>query len=245
MQNKKTLLGLLIILTVGLTSGYSQNYIIDFQATGLFSSLDSVKIENLTQSTSLVIQGGTQLNLVGPSESNDLLLPDLGVKIIPNPMSDNAKVLFYAKQSGETQFSIYDMMGREILYFTNYCNLGLQKYLLSGLSKGVYLVNVQGLNYQYHVKIISESSSQVAPKLFKISFENQVDISAPKNYIVTNKGGKNVVTMAYNDGDNLKYTGYKSSYNLFQTDIPTFNKTITFNFTSLLITKNVTAQLQA
>jgi uncharacterized protein (TIGR02145 family) len=207
----------------------------------LFSSLDSVKIENLTQSTSLVIQGGTQLNLVGPSGSNDLLLPDLGVKIIPNPMSDNAKVLFYAKQSGETQFSIYDMMGREILYFTSYSNLGLQKYLLSGLSKGVYLVNVQGLNYQYHVKIISENSNQLAPKLFKISFENQVDISASKNNIVTNKGGKNVVMMAYNDGDNLKYTGYKSLYNLFQTDIPTFNKTITFNFTSLLITKDVTA----
>lgn len=43
----------------------AQDYLISFEGTGATTAVDSVKVENLTQGTSLTVHGGNQLHLLG------------------------------------------------------------------------------------------------------------------------------------------------------------------------------------
>jgi len=211
----------------------AQNYLINFEASGPFTTLDSIRIENLTQSTTIVIQGDEILNLVGvvniksTSEINDF------VKISPNPMNGEAEIAFFAKQSGNAYFAIYDIQGRELYKLSDYCVKGIQKYFLSGLNNGVYLFSIKGDSYYYSLKIISHGSKQFSINLEKIISKKSINEENRTSHI-NEKGINTTIVMPYTTGDELKYTGYKYFCNSELTDIPTSSKTVTFQFSTCI-----------
>jgi uncharacterized protein (TIGR02145 family) len=240
MKNKIILLSILLLMSLGYSGLKAQNFLISYRAVGLYSSLDSVKIENLTRSTSIVIHGDDVLNLLGTTDINEMQESAAFCRVSPNPMNGDAEVSFTVNQSGVFNISIFDIHGEEIVQLSDYCYVGVQKYTLSGLRMGAYLLKLKGNHFCYIKKIISTNQAQSSINIVKSGCEKQVAII--NNSVVTNKGGKSVVIMPFNYGDNMKYTGYKNQCTSIKTDIPASSKTVTFFFSQcepIVTTANV------
>ncbi|MEI6346714.1 MAG: T9SS type A sorting domain-containing protein [Bacteroidota bacterium] len=213
-----------IALIIATATIQAQNYLISFAANGTATSLDSVKIENLTQSTKLTIQGTDILNLVGETGIIENSSSEEVLSIIPNPMDDKAILSFNAKEAGNVLFSVFDLNGRTIFQANMFITQGKQNHQIYGLSKGVYIIKIQGNSFIYSSKLICLNSIDGELKIDNVSFaKDKKDSVTPKNTNTT-------VAMNYTSGDNLRFTGY--SFNCFNIviDIPTSNKTINFNF---------------
>jgi uncharacterized protein (TIGR02145 family) len=223
----KRLLFLIVIFCALKTN--AQNYLISFAGNGASETVSSVKVENLTKGTNLTLNGTdilrltitTGINSIEDKQSSDL-------KIYPNPMTDNATLEFFPPVEGNAIISVCDMTGKTVVQIQNYLENSRQDFLLSGLRKGFYFINVKGNNYQYSNKLVSNGKSNGTLILDKVNNVTQaVDKNSEKTYT---KGIKGNVDMAYTIGDRLKFTGISGNYSTVKTDIPTGDKTITFNF---------------
>ncbi|MFZ4414388.1 MAG: FISUMP domain-containing protein [Bacteroidales bacterium] len=222
-MKKITFLFLMMFATANI---YSQTYTISFSAIGAANSVDSVKVENLTHPTiktwhlgdifQLVL--GTSINETGNNEEN--------LQVFPNPMQGQAEISFYAKQTGNTTISIYDIAGKKVLQTESKLLQGNQKYQLIGLKQGMYFINIIGDAYFYTSKLISQNTFQT---IAKIEFTGSENSTTTTNNL---KSTKTTVNMAYTTGDRLLFKGISSNYSNIITDIPTASKTITFNFTA-------------
>jgi len=202
----------------------AQNFLINFVAAGSASSLDSVKIENLTQSTTLKISGGDILRLIGQVGINETISNSDVLSISPNPTEGQAFLTFYPKEAGNMTLSVYDLNGKMIFQTTKTTKQTIQKYLINGFNKGVYIIRIQGDSYSYSTKLVSLNNTGGEMKIENVSFEKiEKFASTPKNTNAT-------IDMNYASGDNLRFTGFSSSCFNIVIDVPTGNKTITFNF---------------
>ncbi len=219
-------LTLLFSLFFALTTTHAQNYLISFAATGAVTTLDSIKVENLTHLASLTISGGDVLHLISSSGINDITTNEEMIKISPNPMQGQAEILFYAKEAGNTQVLVYDISGRKLLQTDGNLSQGIQEYHLSGLKQGQYFLKIIGENYLYTSKLISQNTNQGEAKIEYVGSKKQETV------ISILKSTKATVNMSYTTGDNLLFTGYSGTYNAIALDVPTTSKTITFTFSS-------------
>ena len=82
---------------VAITKAFAQNYQISFAGAGASTTVDSVKIENLTQCTDTLISGSNILQLTGVVGINELSISaDNSLSIYPNPMAGNCTIGFEA-----------------------------------------------------------------------------------------------------------------------------------------------------
>jgi len=215
----------------------AQNYTISFTATGIVITIDSVKVENITQGTSLSIIGNDTLHLIETSGIKDLSVKNENIKVYPNPMIGQTELSFYAEKTGNVQLIIYDISGKEVLLTNDFLLQGIQRYRITALKQGLYFVSICGANYSYTVKIISLNATTSEAEIECLGSEkHEVDINKSKRT-------KSIISMAYTSGDTFRYTGYSGVYSAIITEVPTANKTITFVFTSLptVITTAVTS----
>lgn len=215
-----------LALIIASATMQAQNYLINFVAAGSASSLDSVKIENLTQSTTLKINGGDILRLIGQVGINETNSNSDALSISPNPTEGEAFLMFNPKEAGNITLSVYDLNGKMIFQTTKTAQQTTQKYLINGFSKGVYIVRIQGDRYSYSTKLVSLNNSDGKMKIENVSFEKNEKLTS------ITKNTNSTIDMNYASGDNLRFTGYSSSCFNIVIDVPTGNKTITYNFST-------------
>jgi uncharacterized protein (TIGR02145 family) len=224
MKNFIKLSCFLYISTVLQANG--QEYLINFAGSG--ASVSSVNVENLTKGSTLTLNGSDFLNLTiatGVNSVNDGKSSDL--TIYPNPMNNNSVLQVYSPVSGNAIIAVIDMTGRLLTQVQTKMDKGLQEFHLSGLKSGSYLISVMGNTYQYSGKLLCNSNEGGTICLEKMSNNQAVDI---KTITTGTKGVQSTYNMAYATGDILKFTGISGTYRTVVMDIPTSNKTITFNF---------------
>lgn len=221
MKKKITFMLLIIFATANI---YSQNYNISFAASGASATVGTVKVDNLTQNTSLTLNGNDILHL-GPVGINEIEYNTNNSMIYPNPMQGKAELSFNAEQDGDIQITINDITGKEVLYIGNKYPKGNHKFQLNGLKQGMYLVNIKSETYSYSLKLISQYSNQNETAAIEyLGYENIIQGKL--------KNTKTTVNMAYTDGDRLLFKGTSGNYSNIISDIPTSSKTISFNFTA-------------
>lgn len=220
---------LLLSLVLAFASTQAQNYLISFVATGASTTLDSVKVENLTQVTSKTFKGNDTLHLKGTDGISNINANEEIIQVYPNPMQGQSEISFYAKNTGNSQLTIYDISGKEVLQTVGEIFQGIKMYRLTGLRQGVYFVNISGVNYFYTAKLISLNISQSDAKIEYLGSETT------ETTTIKFKNTKATVNMAYTNGDSLRFTGYSGIYSNTQTDVPISSKTITFTFTASLL----------
>lgn len=206
----------------------AQNYLISFAGTGASTTVGTVKVENLMKGTSLTLNGNDILRLTIATGVHSI---DNGqssiLKIYPNPMTDNSTLEIYPPVSGDASISIYDMTGKLIAQTQSYIDNFRQDFRLSGFENGYYIINIKGNRYQSSEKLISNGKASGSISIEKI---NTVDQAVnEKAEITSSKGTKTTTDMEYTIGDRLKFTGISGNYSTVLTDIPTQDKTITFN----------------
>ncbi|MCX6267928.1 MAG: T9SS type A sorting domain-containing protein [Bacteroidetes bacterium] len=222
-MRKSTLLFLLIFILAKLQA---QNYLISFEGSGASTTVDSVKVENLTQFTSLTLAGGNQLNLVEHLTGIDQRMSafDNPLRIFPNPSRGKVDLSFEVKVNAVASIEIFDLQGRRIAKSQFTLNSGHQNFLISGLNSGIYTVIIKTEGSLYTGKIISHSSSGQSIEITNTGSTNGHSSNGSL------KSNQAIVQMQYNSGDLLKFTGKSGIYATVVMDIPTSSKTISFAF---------------
>jgi uncharacterized protein (TIGR02145 family) len=224
----KRLLFLIVIFCA--LKANAQNYLISFAGTGATTTVSTVKVENLTKSTSLALNGSDILRLTGTTGVNSIEnKQSSGIKIYPNPMTGNSILQIYPPEAGSVVITVFDMTGKLVTQIQSYLENYLQEFRLSGISSGLYLISVKGGTYQYSGKLLCNGKAGGTISIEKISNNQAVD---KKTVNMDHKGTQATVDMAYTTGDRLKFTSISGNYSTVITDIPTQDKTITFNFIS-------------
>jgi hypothetical protein len=205
---KKLFLFVLMLLSL---EANTQNYLIDFTAMGMSAIPNTVKVNNLTQITSITVSGSDVVQLMGTTGIENNV--DKSVKIGPNPACGESNIEFYSV--GNDHIMVYDLSGKVILEENNKLSQGVHKYKIN-LYQGIYIINV---NNSY-VKLISLNSNT----------SNTIEYVGIQ---IKEKGTKSTVVMNYNTGDILQFIGYYNTYTDTITAIPSSNETINFIFIAI------------
>ena len=218
------LLGVLFLLSIEVNSN-AQNYFISFAGTGAVTTVDSVKVRNLTQGNSLTLSG-TDTLFLGNIGIINIQAKDENLKVYPNPMEGEAQISFYVKQTGKVILAIYDISGKQIIKTNNPLTKGIHNYKIACLNKGIYIIKVEGESYTYSTKISSNNPTQCK---VKIKYQGIDKESENTNGL---KSTNAIVNMPFNVGDSLSFTAYSNNYYNNIIAVPNGNLNLTFNFTT-------------
>ena len=222
-MKKPAFLFLLIFATATL---HAQDYLISFAGTGASTTVDSVRVENLTQGTSLMVESGNQLQLLGTLSSVDPGSANTGNTLVvyPNPARDEVTATFDATAPANTCIELTDLTGRQVAITQEFLAMGRHSYRICGLNCGTYLFQIRSEGYNYSGKIICQATSSNNTQI--IYLEQSKGYQDPGNL----KQTEAIVKMQYTTGDLLKFTGRSGIYATVMMDIPTGSKTITFAY---------------
>jgi len=217
---KRTILLFALLFTF--SSIFSNNIEINFTANGASTTIDSVKVENHTKGTTIIIAGNDVLQLTTSSTGITSIENKDNIYIIPNPIKNEGEIHFNNPISGNVNIRLFDANGKTLISLKENLQLGKYVYSVSGLQNGLYFVNIAGAGYSYNASILS-TSSNVQPITLKQKTE-RIDTDFKL------KSLKSIISMEYNIGDEFIFTGYSGLLTDAVSDIPTINKTITFTF---------------
>ncbi len=93
---KSALFLIMLIFTSFVTILNAQDFLISFTASGAASSISSIKVENMTQVKSILLNGEDQLRLLGGATSVEELTDPRrkGITFMPNPVKDQSKMRY-------------------------------------------------------------------------------------------------------------------------------------------------------
>jgi uncharacterized protein (TIGR02145 family) len=229
---KKIIIYFLLIFAMAKTQ--AQTYQIDFAGSGASNTVDSVRIENLTQCTDTTIGGLDLLVLSSTVGINELNTDaDNNLSIYPNPMTGSCIVSFEATADGKTTIGLYDIAGKSILQVQEILSKGNQIFSLKGISSGLYFLLVKSENYSYSAKIActNDASGIAEIKHMGAIPATNKQISDPNPEKITElKRGKSIISMFYSAGDLLKLTGKSGVYRTVFMLVPSADQTVTFIF---------------
>jgi uncharacterized protein (TIGR02145 family) len=203
----------------------AQNYLISFTGTGASNTVDSVKVENITQCTSVEFAGTDTLLLGATAGINDLNLKnDETLLIFPNPFTMYCNIEFESVISGNASIAIYDNMGKKIVETQHDLQQGKNRFQINGLTSGVYFINIRSKVSSYNGIVVSTWNGTGTPKitLQQESLDSRKDL--------TIKRMNTVIQMQYNSGDMLKITGISNIYRTIVMLVPISSQTVAFNF---------------
>ncbi|HOZ29734.1 MAG TPA: FISUMP domain-containing protein [Bacteroidales bacterium] len=209
---------------------YSQNYQISFTGTGASTSVESVKIENLTQCTEINISGNDILNLSSEVGIDELISEPFNLVLIyPNPSAGMCYIDFKAYSDEIISIRIYDLSGKTVLYSEQFVNQGDNTFKTDGLSNGIFLLKLDNKHFSYTAKIIIDQSDNKSSQvnIEKLS-ESRQEITETNS--IKQKSTKAVINMQYNEGDLLKLTGKSGNYSTVYMLTPSQSQTVTFTF---------------
>ena len=212
----------------------AQNYQINFAGTGASTTVDSVKVENLSQCTSLTLAGTDTLNLTSTTGMNETGNPhEYHVNIYPNPSPGYCSVEFEATSGSNVFIWLYDMSGKTVLQKKEFFLEGNHLFLLNGIQGGVYNLKVESSDYLYTAKLISYAAGTGC-----LAINNIESTSGTKKGLLlpgTTKlrdfrGTNSIISMQFNEGDTLKLTGISGIYRTVRMLFPDQSQTVTFYF---------------
>jgi uncharacterized protein (TIGR02145 family) len=213
----------------------AQNYQISFAGTGASATVDSVKIENLSQCTDTSIGGSNILNLTPMVTGiNENTMADNVIHIYPNPISGFCSVEFNAIDGGNTTLELDNINGKKIVQVHELLSQGNHTYYLSGISTGVYILKIESDKYSYSSKIVSINAESGTAEIKHIGtnpITNKQDtLIGGKISGLENNNILSLISMQYNTGDTLKLTGKSGNYRTVVMLMPSQSQTVTFTF---------------
>jgi len=203
---------------------YGQDYLITFSGTGGSTAVDAVLVQNLTQGTSLAIQGADTLRLQATLGVPLTRKPDLQLQVYPNPVLQNATLNVHVSIASVVKITILSADGKLIYRLDKSLRQGLHSFRLNGFPTGCYIVNIESEYQSGSLAFISAGSGRTSGGLhYAGSNENfSSDIQL--------KSSSGIVPMQYNAGDQLLFTGSADIFATVFPFVPTASAEISFFF---------------
>ena len=224
----------LILMIIAFFNIYAQNYQISFAGAGAGTIVDSVKVENLSQCTSLILSGTDTLNLTSTVGMNESGNPhEYCMNIYPNPSSGSFSIEFEAITRNNVSIGLYDMSGKMVLQKKEFYQEGYHSFLLNGIQGGIYYLKVESDHYLYSAKLISTAAGAGCPVITNNMSICSLDNPPYLSRTTAVKGAGNtrtVINMQFNAGDTLKLTGKSGIYRTVSMLFPDQSQTVIFYF---------------
>lgn len=207
---------------------HAQDYLISFAGTVENRIIDSVRVENLTKGTSIVLLGSDVLRLKSvESANNQISRENIGnLRIYPNPLIENSTIEFDALFSGRSNIEIYEISGRKVFSAQKNLSAGKYYFTLNGLTRGVYILKINSQKYLYTGKLLSNKTSKSEASISLNGFSEYSDREP------ISKSALSEVEMQYKIGDYLKFTAISENIKSVIFCVPTQSETIKFDFPS-------------
>jgi len=215
--------------------------------TGFGSTLQTVHVENMTKGTFVDMNATDILQLELLTKVDNIKANAEQLKVYPNPMNQSCTISFVNENTGNVNMQIIDLSGKIVFTYNRLLASGDYNFLLSGLTSGIYVINVRTTARSYTNKIISTNLLKAKLGFEEISSSNQQN-TIEENAIQKEKSAQlTTVKMQYSPGDQLKYIGYATGFaNNTIYDSPTATTTYSFSFVApyYRITGNTVASSQ-
>jgi len=225
---------LLFVMILATARTFAQSYQISFAGTGASTTVDSVRIENLTQCTDTTIGGSDILQLTGTVGINEIGNSDKStINIYPNPMAGSCFIDFEVTEMCKTNIELYEISGKRIYQTQELTSKGHHTYSLSGVGNGIFILKVESDIFSYTTKILSTNAAfgNTEMKQLEITPAKQQQSNSSNSGKLKNPGGsKSIIFMQFNPFDTLKLTGKSGIYRTVSMLVPTQNQTVTFTF---------------
>jgi uncharacterized protein (TIGR02145 family) len=223
-----------ILLIIAILKVHAQNYLVGFAGTGASINVDSVKVENLSQCTSLAVAGNDLLNLTATLGTQEPGIPHAGhVNIYPNPSSGSCSVEFEATPGNKVCIGLNDISGKTVLQYRAFMKERQYTIHLNGIPGGIYNLRVESDHYLYTAKLVSNSTATDRPVITNAGSTNFIDKPTVPSETKGKKkllDTKSIIGMQFNAGDTLKLTGRSGNYRTVLMLFPNQSQTVTFNF---------------
>lgn len=215
---------LFISFLIVISNIQGQDYQISFTASGQSSTIDSILVENLSQGTTVKLNGNDVLYLVETLGLNTLIDVGNSMKIYPNPMIESTFVEFKNQNPQTISMEVFNELSTLIVKKDLMIQNGLQRFEISGLNAGFYTLVVSSKEWTYSAKLISlgKNSGNTA-----IEPLGTAEGTPPEN---TLKSTKDLVEMQYNDGEIILFRGFSGNYARVLTLLPTQSQAVDFEF---------------
>jgi len=214
---------IIIFLVLAMLKTQAQDYQVSFAGTGATTVVSTVKVDNLTSGATVTLNGGDVLHLIGGVGISTPDIKNGTLQIYPNPMAEQSILTFVAPDNDHAVIGIVDLSGKNVYQISTLLSPGVNSFRVSGISRGMCFVKVNGKNYHYSAKLVSQSNLQDETKIEHVSFAKHT-ASTPL------KSTETTIDMLYTEGDQLLYKGISGIYSTLIPDVPASSKTITFNF---------------
>lgn len=200
------------------------NYNITFTGSGASTSVASVEVQNLTKGTTVTVPTGNMLNLSDVGTSlNQLNEKGNEIQLYSNLNDNKTNVSFLAKHAGLLHINVFNIDGKQLLSSSKDIQEGEFSFQLS-LPKGNFVLQINGIDYSYSAKIISQLSENNLPEISFVEAKHEI---ANRQKIKSDTG---ITSMIYTSGDQLLYKGISGNFSTIVPDIPTGSKTVNFGF---------------
>jgi len=207
---------------------YSQNFNIRFEGTGASTVLETVKAENLSTGSSLILDGHDTLKLTFATGNHSIWEDRPGLKIYPNPVVEESTLELIPAVAGNTRIAVYEISGKPAALFQGYLEKAANYFIVTGLRKGFYLIVAQGSGYRFSGKLISLGESNQQVEINEIT-GNVYDHESIKDDTGV-KGTGSETAIEYSLGQMIRFSGYSGEYSSVIMDSPESDKTIVFTF---------------
>jgi uncharacterized protein (TIGR02145 family) len=199
---------------------YSQQYEITFNGSGSATTVDSVKVYNLHQGTSLVMHGNDTLMLSSTVSMYQHKTHKNSLRVFPNPIADRSTLEIVSVEEDNFSIKIIDVSGR--LHASSQMNLcaGKHRMEIGGLRAGIYFIIVSNSKLSSVEKIISITKNNIPPFITHsetVKFQHE-------------KHTKAIHLLNYQTGNRLLFTGISGNYARNVTMIATQDETVDFLF---------------
>jgi uncharacterized protein (TIGR02145 family) len=229
-------LGLLFILM----NLNAQDYMVSFGVLGQSGTPDSVWVENQDRYTTLDLRGEDILHLVRTiSGIDEAILSENLVKVYPNPFKERASIELYNPKDGRVGVIISDITGKLIESQEYHMQQGYNSLALSGLSKGTYVLKIQGEDFYYSALLFSPFSSgrhtnmHLTQNQGAFAYNNMHSDLLNNNQLKSAISSEEIIQMQYIDGELLVLTAYLNTKSSEAQLLPTDNHQLLFDFSSV------------
>ncbi|MEI6683504.1 MAG: FISUMP domain-containing protein [Bacteroidota bacterium] len=222
-----------LIMAIILEAG-AQNYQVTFAGAGASSTVDSVKVENLSQCTSLNMTGTDTLVLSGTVGLEETGYPPAeGMVVYPNPSPGDFNIVMETANTGASRVVLFDFTGNVILQQDEILQAGHHLFQMKDVRHGIYLLRIESGNQTYQAKVVSRGSETGRPGVKHLvsmtESDSQPDLFSNK-HLPGNRSSGTKVIMQFNNGDTLKMTARSGNYRTVKMLFPTQGQAVTFTF---------------
>lgn len=220
------------------SSSIAQDYQIEFAILDEVLKPETVLVENLSQGTSLELNGDDILNLTDATGLSEIPNQDQGIHLFPNPMKEQFRLEYKHTESGVILIQITDLLGKVVLEYSEYYQEGLLSFQVQGMNSGSYIVNVKNMTsssiVQKSISAICISQNHHQNKA-SISLIGMQSIFKDSDIIMGKQGDKKeIIDMPYHAGDELHFTALLRAQPAYKNLIIEESQTLDFEFETLV-----------